>query len=253
MKALASLAIVVVIVSCLINALPVFASSEPLVGVKEGDWIEYEINVTGVGIPPPTHDVRWMRIEVLPVQDTAFSINLTARYANGTIGSAIWNFNFTEGNVGGWIIIPADLGPGDTFYDLSIHTGNPVNVTIQSQEEKTVFGALRTVTYGSDHFRHKEWDKATGVFIGSSEVYRNVTTKDGHWIEDLTVTVDAVATNLWSQDTILGLKPAVVYALIVVVAVLATLPLIATFLYRRKKAAVFTSPLRSQQFFLFIF
>lgn len=240
MKALASLAIVVVIVSCLINALPVFASSEPLVGVKEGDWIEYEINVTGVGIPPPTHDVRWMRIEVLPVQDTAFSINLTARYANGTIGSAIWNFNFTEGNVGGWIIIPADLGPGDTFYDLSIHTGNPVNVTIQSQEEKTVFGALRTVTYGSDHFRHKEWDKATGVFIGSSEVYRNVTTKDGHWIEDLTVTVEAVATNLWSQDTILGLKPAVVYALIVVVAVLATLPLIATFLYRRKKAAVFT-------------
>ena len=94
MKALASLAIVVVIVSCLINALPVFASSEPLVGVKEGDWIEYEINVTGVGIPPPTHDVRWMRIVFYQFKILLF-YNLTARYANGTIGSAIWNFNFT--------------------------------------------------------------------------------------------------------------------------------------------------------------
>ncbi len=51
----------------------------------------------------------------------AFSVNLTARYANGTIGSAVWKFNFTEGNVGGWIIIPSNLGPGDTFYDFSIH------------------------------------------------------------------------------------------------------------------------------------
>ena len=82
---------------------------EPSVGVKEGDWIEYNISVNGTGSAPPTHDVRWMRLTVLSVQDTAFSINLTARYANGTVGSAIWKFNFSEGNVGGWIIIPANL------------------------------------------------------------------------------------------------------------------------------------------------
>src|SRR4030042_2529529 len=195
MKALTSLILASIIVSVAIIASPARAYDEPSVGVEEGDWIEYNISVTGTGTPPPTHDVRWMRIEILPVQGAAFSANLTARYANGTVGSAIWKFNFTEGNVGGWIIIPSNLDVGDTFYDSSIHNHKPVNVTIQSQEQKTVLGAIRTVTYGNDSFRHKEWDKVTGVFVGSSEVYRNVTNKAGWYIDDLTVPVEAVATN----------------------------------------------------------
>ncbi|HSV50177.1 MAG TPA: hypothetical protein VLH35_07650 [Candidatus Acidoferrales bacterium] len=167
--------------------------------MKEGDWIEYNVNITGTGIPPPTHDVRWFRVQVLTVQDVAFSVNLTARYFNGTIGSTNWEFNFTEGNVGGWIIIPANLDVGASFFDSSIHNHKPANVTIQSQEQKTVLGAVRTITYGNDTFRHKEWDKATGVFVGSSETYRNVTNKEGWYIDNLTVTIDAVATNLWSS------------------------------------------------------
>jgi hypothetical protein len=95
---------------------PVLAVTVPTVGVKEGDWIEYDVAVTGTGVPPPTHDVRWFKIEVLQVQEDAFSVNLTARYANGTMGSAIWEFNFTEGNVGGWIIIPANLDVGESFF-----------------------------------------------------------------------------------------------------------------------------------------
>src|SRR3989337_2863430 len=191
MKAFTALILASIIVSVSIIALPKLAYDESSVGVKKGDWIEYNISVTGIGTLPPTHDVRGMRIEILPVQGAAFSVNLTARYANGTIGSAVWKFNFTEGNVGGWIIIPSNLGPGDTFYDSSMHTKKPVNVTIQSQEQKTVLGASRTVTYGNDSFRHKEWDKATGVFVGSSEVLKNVTNKDGSSIEDLTVTIPA--------------------------------------------------------------
>ena len=203
MKAFTALILASIIVSVSIIASPTLAYDEPSVGVKEGDWIEYNISVTGTGTPPPTHDVRWMRIETLPVQSAAFSVNLTVRYANGTIGSAVWKFNFTEGNVEGWIIIPSNLGPGDTFYDSSRHTGKPVNVTIQSQEQKTVLGASRTVTYGNDSFRHKEWDKATGVFVRSSEHLKNVTNKDGWYIEDLTVTVQAIATNMWSPEIIL--------------------------------------------------
>jgi len=176
------------------------ASSEPLVGVKEGDWIEYDISINGTGSPPPTHDVRWLRIEVLPVQGTAFSANFTVRYANGTIGSAVWHYNFAEGNVRGWTIIPSGLGPGDTFYDYSIHTGVPVNVTIQSEEQKTVMGASRTVIYGSDNFRHKTWDKATGVFLHANERFKNITNKDGWYIEDITVNTQAIATNMWSPQ-----------------------------------------------------
>jgi uncharacterized membrane protein YozB (DUF420 family) len=172
----------------------------PSVGVKEGDWIEYNIAISGTGQPPPTHDVRWMRLQVLTVEGEAFSVNVTARYANGTVGSAVWKFNFTEGNVGGWIIIPANLSAGDTFFDSSVHNHKPVNVTVQGQEQKTVLGAARTVTSGNDSFRHKQWDQATGVFVGSTETYRNVTNKDGWYIDNLMVTIDAVATNMWSPD-----------------------------------------------------
>jgi hypothetical protein len=235
MKALTALILASIIVSVSIIASPTLAYDEPSVGVKEGDWIEYNIIVTGTGAPPPTHDVRWMRIEVLPVQGAAFSVNLTARYANGTVGSAIWKFNFTEGNVGGWIIIPSNLGPGDTFYDSSIHTGEPVNVTIQSEEQRTVLGASRTITYGNDSLRHKEWDKATGVFIGSSEHLKNVTNKAGWYIEDLTVTTQAIATNMWSPDLILGLNPTAFYMLVAVSIVLAALILLLVMVLARRK------------------
>jgi hypothetical protein len=218
--------------SCLISS-PARAYDEPSIGVKKGDWIEYNIGVTGTGTPPPTHDVRWMRIEILEVQGAAFSVNLTARYANGTIGSAVWKFNFTEGNVGGWIIIPSDLGPGDTFYDSSIHTRKPVNVTIQSQEQKTVLGASRTLTYGNDSFRHKEWDKATGVFVGSLEVLKNVTNRDGWYIEDLTVTIQAIATNMWSPQILLNQTG--FYALVAASIVLAVLILSSVIVVARRK------------------
>ena len=90
MKAFTALILASIIVSVSIIVSPARAYDESSVGVKKGDWIEYNISVTGTGTLPPTHDVRWMRIEILPVQGAAFSVNLTARYANGTIGSAVW-------------------------------------------------------------------------------------------------------------------------------------------------------------------
>jgi len=213
MKSLTGLLLTVILVCAFsIFASPVFASNQLVVGVKEGDWIEYDVSITGIGTPPPTHDVRWMRFQVLPVDGAAFSVNLTVRYANDTFGSAIWKYNFAEGNLGGWTIIPANLSVGDTFYDASEHNHKPVNVTVQGQEQRIVLGATRTVTYGNDSIRHlKEWDKATGVFIGSSEVVQNVTNKDGWYIENLTVTTRAVATNLWSPQNrlILGMEQSV--------------------------------------------
>jgi hypothetical protein len=170
---------------------------------------------------PPTHDVRWFRIEVLPpIEGAAFSVNLTSRYANGTVGSAIWKFNFTEGNVGGWIIIPSNLSPEDEFYDswTFFDTREQVNVTIEDEEQKTLLGATRTVTYGNDWLRHKEWDKATGVFVGTVEKYKNVTNRMGWYIEDLTLTVTATATNMWSPQ-ILGLDQTLFYTIVIAVVV----------------------------------
>jgi hypothetical protein len=209
------------------------ATTTPTVSVKEGDWIEYNVNITGTGIPPPTHDVRWFKIQVIEVQDTAFSINVTARYANGTLGSALWHFNFTEGSVGGWIIIPANLSIGETFFDSSIHNHKPANITIQSQEQKTVLGATRTITNGNDTFRHKEWDMLTGVFIGSSETYRNVTNKDGWYIDNLTVTVQATATNIWGPAAKVSGES--MFYPIVAVVLLAVAVLVAAILVARRR------------------
>ena len=233
MKAFTVIVLLSIIVASIVVSVAL-VSGEPLVGVKEGDWIEYDVSMTGTGSMPPTHDVRWFRIEVLPVEGAAFSVNLTSRYANGTVGSAIWKFNFTEGNVEGWIIIPANLGEGDTFYDYSIHTGIPVNVTIQDEEQKTVLGATRTVTYGKDSLRHKEWDKATGLFIGTTEYYKNVTTRTGWYIEDLTVTVKAVATNMWSPQ-ILGLDQTMFYTSVTVGVVAVAILILAVAVVIRKK------------------
>lgn len=173
----------------------------PQVGVKAGDWIEYDISHTGTSSPPPTHDVNWMRLQVLEVDGSAFSVNVTARYANGTVGSEVWCLDFSEGNVGGWIIIPADLSVGDSFFDFSIHDHKPVNVTIQSEKQQNVLGATRAVTFANDSFRNKEWDKATGMFVWSTETYKNVTTKSGFYIDDLTVTVQSVGTNIWGPQS----------------------------------------------------
>ncbi|MCX8153575.1 MAG: hypothetical protein N3E52_03975 [Candidatus Bathyarchaeota archaeon] len=228
----------------------------PTVGVKVGYWIEYTVSITGKGAPPPTHDVRWFRMEVLQIQGAAFSVNLTAKYTNGTVGSAIWQFNFTEGNVEGWMIIPANLSPGDTFYDAAVHTGKPVNVTIQRQEEKTVLGARRVVTYGNDSFRHKEWDKATGVFVASSERFKNVTNRAGWYIEDLTVTVQAVATNMWSPELILGLRQTEFYALVAVSVLLVAVTLTALLVTAKRKSAakpLFSPSWQKRIFLLTIF
>ena len=170
-KCLTILAIIV-LTTIVLTAKAVTAET-PQVGVKAGDWIEYDISHTGTSSPPPTHDVNWMRLQVLEVDGSAFSVNVTARYANGTVGSEVWCLDFSEGNVGGWIIIPKDLGVGDTFFDYSIHNHLPVNVTIQGEEQRSLLGADRIITFGNDSFRYKEWDKATGFFVGSSETYRN--------------------------------------------------------------------------------
>ena len=103
-----------------------------------------------------------------------------------------------------------------------------------------MLGASRTITSGNDSFRHKEWDKATGVFVGSSECYRNVTLKDGWYIEDLTVTIEASATNMWNPNPpVLGLNPTT-FILISASLVLVVLILSLIVVLARKKTITFT-------------
>lgn len=220
MKALTTAILTSLIVSILFTVSIVSGYGELSVGIKEGDWIEYDVDITGN--PPPVHrNVTWMRIEILQVEGSGFPVNLTVRYINGTSDSSIWKFNLTEGNTEGWIIIPSGLGPGDTFFDNFSKTDK--HIAIQSQEQKTVLGATRTVTYANDTYRHKEWDKTTGVFIGSSEIFRN-------W----SAYVTAIGTNMWSPK-ILGIDQAAFSFLVAASIVLATSIVSSLFVLERKR------------------
>jgi hypothetical protein len=217
MKAFTALILASIIVLFSIIASPALAYDEPLVGVKEGDWIEYTVRTTGT--PPPEQDLDWVRIEILDVEGAAFQANFTVRSVNGTVSSAIRNFNFTEGTVADWIIIPSNLGPSDTFYN----SFKQRNVTIEGEEQKIVAGASRTITHASDAIRNKEWDKTTGVFTGANDNVGNYT-----------INAHVIATNMWSPQ-ILGLDQTVFYALVAVIIVLAVVILSSVIVVARKK------------------
>jgi hypothetical protein len=221
MKAFTALFLAIMIFSVSIIVSTTSASNQPLVGVKKGDWIEYTVSITG-STPAPAHNITWFKIEILNVDDAAFQANVTVKNVNGTLSSSNWKFNFTEGQVEGWVIIPAKLNVGNAFYDSS----KPANITIMGEEQKIVAGATRTITHASDSVRPiKEWDKDTGVYTYSVEHPKT-----------FTVISQAIATNMWSPQ-IPGLNMAVFYSLVaasIVIAVLAVSSLVVRIIKVRK-------------------
>ncbi len=201
------------------SVIPTFAYGETSVGVKKGDWIEYTITMTG---PPldPIRNLTWYRTDILEVDGAWFQANKTALSVNGALSSSIWNFDLAEGQVRGWVIIPANLSTGDTFFDAA----KSINITIEGEVQKTVLGANRAVTYASDPGKiYLEWDKATGVYA--------------HYVahtSNYTVIMNALATNMWSPET--QGQSQTIYSMIVAAVVLALFILASTtFIALRKK------------------
>jgi hypothetical protein len=193
------------------------ATAEIPIGVKSRDWIEY--NVATTGNPPPEHDVTWARMEIQNVQGPEITVNVTTKAPNGTLSSLVMTLNLEKGQIGAWWIIAANLNVGDTFYDAFFGS----NITIQGEERLEYAGATRTITNTSIPERTKQWDKATGVFVVSSDNYT-----------DYTINVVAYSTNMWAPQ-ILGLDPIVFYALVLLVAAAIAAVMIFVVARRRKK------------------
>ncbi len=218
MKTVSAL-ILISIVFVSVMALPRFTYGQASVGVKKGDWIEYAISMTG---PPldPLRNLTWYRTEILEVDGASLQVNKTALSVNGTFSCSIWNFNLTEGQVYGWVIIPANLSMGDKFFDAA----KSANITIEGEEQKPLMGASRAVTHASDPGKvYKEWDKATGVYVYSIENTPN-----------FTVIFNANATNMWSPQ-IPGQNPTAFYQLSAVTIILAVLVFSSVMFISRKK------------------
>lgn len=192
-------------------------AAEISVGVKKGDWMEYRAVFTGT--PPAGHEVTWARTEVTDVQGTVINLNITTKFADGTLTNETVTLNLATGQLGDEFIIPANLNVGDSFFDKYHGT-----VTISKIEERTYAGATRTVISAIAAQSTYYWDKATGVLVeGISE------------FPDYTIHSMLEKTNMW-QPQILGLDPVVFYALLIIAAIL-ILAALALFTLRRKKQA----------------
>jgi hypothetical protein len=205
-----------IIVSCLFLSCVLSASvaADVSVGVKQGDWIEY--NITFTGNPPVEHDVVWARMEVVNVTGRRVNATFISQLSNESILTVVEDLDFEAGRLIDLFIIPSGLNVGDKFYDQVVG-----DVTIDAVEVRTYAGASRTVVRAAAVDTQWYWDKSTGVAVEartSNSVY----------------TLDTIAssTGLWSPQ-ILGLDPNILYAMLIVVTV--GVIIIAVVLVVRKK------------------
>jgi hypothetical protein len=211
------LGVIMVSLFILIIIAPIAISAEIFVGVKEGDWIEYQVNFAGT--PPESHDVTWARMEIVSVQGSSINLNVTTEFSNGTLLNEMVALNLETGQLGDDFIIPANLNSGNTFFDKRMG-----NITIDGVEEKTSAGATRTVVYASTPETTFYWDRATGILVAANSSFTNEF--------NYTMNTKTDKTNMW-QAQLFGLDPTVFYA--IVIAAVAILVVIAFFVLRRKK------------------
>ena len=204
--------IVTMLVLLVIFSTVVIASAEVMVGVKKGDWIEY--NVTYTGSPPEGHEANWARLDVLDVQGSEITVNMTIRTPNGTLSSQTATLNLQTGELGDDFIIPANLKDGDTFFDA-----RDGNITIGSAETRTYAGASRVVVIGNMRQAVDYWDKSTGVIL------EGISTLSGY-----TMTAKIDKTNLWQTEQA-GLDQNV----LIVVALAAILVIVAAIIILSKR------------------
>jgi hypothetical protein len=213
-SAILAIALTMLIVTASLFAV---AFADVSVGVKKGDWIEYQVSVTGN--PPQDHNITWARMDVTDVQGEAVSLDIQTRFSNGTLLLEKITLNLATGVLGDDFFVPTNLNPGDKFYDM--YQGN---ITIISVEQRTAAGAERTVVSGATNQTTYYWDRQTGILVAATSSF-----------PEYTMHTKTSGTNIW-QPQILGVDSTVFYTL--VAAVVIGLVVIVVLLVWRKKVHV---------------
>jgi len=181
------------------------------VGVKNGEWIEF--NVDYIGNPPDSYP-EWVRLEVTNIQGTGITADLTIKRRDGTSDTNSGTFDLEIG-VPELLLIPAGLEVSDKFYHEDVG-----EIEILWIEDNTYAGAKRTVVVASVFEVLFHWDKSTGILVQadqSTDAFTEI------WLVE--------KTNMWHAQ-LFGLDSTIFYILIV--TILAIIAIIAIFLYRRR-------------------
>lgn len=185
------------------------------VGVKNGDWIEYNVSYTGS--PSQGHNINWARMEVTGVNGPIISVTITSRFSDNSTMIQNSTLNFETGDLIDDFIIPANLKVGETFLDKNLG-----NVTIQRLEQHVYAGATRTVLYASTSTNMYVWDQATGVSV------------EGNAQEpDYTIHTIAADTNMW-EPTIQSGGATDVFLVFILVVILAVISIAVAMRYRKR-------------------
>jgi hypothetical protein len=162
------------------------------VGVKSGDWIEYDLQ------EPP--EERTQRIEFEGVSATVLTLNITD-ITLGTdimpsteIYSASIEINLTttdDSLTSSFLSARALIIPNDTSVNDSVYLGEFGNEKILGETTRTYAESARTVIYANFTFQLNQytlyWDKQTGVLLEGTKSYGPL-----YW------SLSAVDTNMWT-------------------------------------------------------
>ncbi len=203
----------------ILTASIVECSAAVSVGVKPGDYIEYQVNVSGN--PPADHAIKWARMEVTDVQDGTIGLDIQSQLANGTIFPEHITLNLATGILGDDFFIPKDLNVGDQFYDATVG-----NITIMGMEQRMAAGAERTVISASTNATTFYWDREFGILVAATS---HMDTYD--------MTTVANGTNMWQPqpEPTEGLPVYLLVGAVVIVVVAAGV--LVVFMRCRKKSA----------------
>jgi hypothetical protein len=100
-KKLVAITSVFATLSFLIRTMPI-VQSQPAIGVKVGEWIEYTETTTGV--PVYGHDLKYARMEIVDIQGNTFLASVVSQHQNGSWSSGIRAFNLEDDQIQAWVI-----------------------------------------------------------------------------------------------------------------------------------------------------
>jgi hypothetical protein len=176
------------------------AFGDESVAVKKGDWIEYQVTVTGN--PTPDLNITWAQMNITGVEGPAINVSVQTLFGNGTLFPEPYvPLNVATGAIGDGFFIPTTIVPGDIY--LSTYEGN---ITITSTEQVMAGGIMRNAFVGVTNETTYYWDEQTGIMISAISN-----------LPGCTMYTRTTATSLWQPLTqIYGLSPTFFYALVVV-------------------------------------
>ena len=204
-----SVHIIFLIIFLNFSFLTIYSSENLTVGVKKGEWIEY--NVVCNGDIPLDHKVTWAKIEVIDVKNELIFVNITSKYSDNRNEIETSILNIQTGEIGEGFIIPSNLGQGDKF--LEEFEGI---ITITKVEEKTIANEKRTVVGADTPNTSFYWDQQTGFLVEANTTNTS-----------FSIISKAIKTNIW-QHTIFG------FDLIVYIVVLITISSVSIIILRYK-------------------